>query len=84
MAGVARLEGRFRRLLGGPQNADYLLDPPLLAAELAMLGLAVTCAHSVRQRATTSDGEDVDVVNAVIHAVKPALGSNPHQGGGAG
>ena len=55
---------------GGPQNADWLLDPPVLAAELGALGLDVTRAESVPAKATTADGEDVDVVNAVIRAVR--------------
>lgn len=56
---------------GGPRNADYLLDPPVLAGELRALGLDVSRAESVPARATTSDGEEVDVVNAVIRAVRP-------------
>jgi SAM-dependent methyltransferase len=48
---------------GGPRNPDYLLDPPVLAAELAKLGLDVARAETVRQ--------EVDVVNAVIRAKRP-------------
>lgn len=69
---------------GGPQNADWLLDPPVLAGELGALGLDVTRAETVPQRATTSDGEEVDVVNAVIRAVKPAGSPSRRPGGGAG
>ena len=56
---------------GGPQDPDFLLDPPVLAGELKALGLDVTRADTVRARAPSADGQEVDVVNAVIHAVRP-------------
>ena len=63
---------------GGPKDPDFLLDPPLLAAELEELGLEVTRADTVRARATTAEGEEVAVVNAVIRA------RSPRPAGGAG
>jgi len=71
---------------GGPQNREWLLDPPVLAAELEALGLEVKRAETIRQRATTSDGEEVDVVNAVIRAVRPPPPGHPSRprGDGAG
>jgi len=54
---------------GGPQNPEWLLDPPVLAAELEALGLEVERAETIRQP---------EVVNAVIRATRPP------QGGGAG
>ncbi len=57
---------------GGPRDPDFLLDPPVLAAELEALGLDVTRAESVRLRAPDADGQEVDVVNAVIRAVRTA------------
>ncbi len=56
---------------GGPKDPELLLDPPVLARELGGLGLDVVRADTVRLRAPTMDGEEVDVVNAVIHAVRP-------------
>ena len=56
---------------GGPKDPDFLLKPPVLAAELEELGLEVTRADTVRARATTVDGDEVDVVNAVIRARSP-------------
>ena len=56
---------------GGPKDPDFLLDPPVLAAELEALGLTVLRADTVRARAMTTDGE-VDVVNAVMRAQRPA------------
>ena len=47
----------------GPQDPDFLMDPPLLAAELQALGLHVTKAETVRVP---------EAVNAVIRAVKSA------------
>ncbi|HUR22244.1 MAG TPA: class I SAM-dependent methyltransferase [Acidimicrobiales bacterium] len=47
----------------GPQDPDFLMDPPILAAELRDLGLDVTRAETVRTP---------EAVNAVIRAVKPA------------
>jgi ubiquinone/menaquinone biosynthesis C-methylase UbiE len=47
----------------GPQDPDFLMDPPVLAAELRALGLDVTRAEAVRVP---------EAVNAVIRAVKPA------------
>ena len=46
----------------GPQDPDFLMDPPVLAAELRELGLHVTRAETVRMP---------EAVNAVIRAVKP-------------
>lgn len=46
----------------GPQDPDFLMDPPVLAAELRELGLHVTRAETVRVP---------EAVNAVIRAVKP-------------
>jgi ubiquinone/menaquinone biosynthesis C-methylase UbiE len=46
----------------GPQDPDFLMDPPVLAAELRALGLDVTRAEAVRVP---------EAVNAVIRAVKP-------------
>ena len=60
---------------GGPQNPEWLLDPPVLAAELEALGLEVKRAETIRQQ---------DVVNAVICAVKPAESPSPRPAGGAG
>lgn len=56
---------------GGPKDPELLLDPPVLAVELEALGLEVVRADTVRLRAPTMDGEEVDVVNAVIRAVRP-------------
>ncbi|MDP1805879.1 MAG: class I SAM-dependent methyltransferase [Acidimicrobiales bacterium] len=47
----------------GPQDPDFLMDPPVLAAELRELGLHVTRAEAVRVP---------EAVNAVICAVKPS------------
>ena len=47
----------------GPQDPDFLMDPPVLAAELGELGLQVTRAEAVRVP---------EAINAVIRAVKPA------------
>jgi SAM-dependent methyltransferase len=47
----------------GPQDPDFLMDPPVLAAELRELGLHVARAEAVRVP---------EAVNAVIRAVKPA------------
>ncbi len=55
---------------GGPKDPDFLLDPPVLAAELEALGLTVLRADTVRAKATTTEGE-VEVVNAVIRARRP-------------
>lgn len=52
---------------GGPKDPDFLLDPPVLAAELEALGLTVMRADTVRAKAMTTEGE-VEVVNAVIRA----------------
>ena len=46
----------------GPQDPDFLMDPPLLAAELRALGLDVHRAEAVRVP---------DAVNAVIRATRP-------------
>ena len=56
---------------GGPKDPELLLDPPVLAAQLTDLGLCVVRADTVRLRAPTMDGQEVDVVNAVIRAVRP-------------
>ncbi len=56
---------------GGPQDPDRLLDPPALAEQLRGLGLDVIRADTVPWRAPARDGEEVDVVNAVIRAVRP-------------
>lgn len=56
---------------GGPKDPELLLDPPAVAGELEALGLDVIRADTVRLRAPTMDGEEVDVVNAVIRAVRP-------------
>ena len=47
----------------GPQDPDFLMDPPVLAAELDKLGLHVARAEAVRVP---------EAVNAVIRAVKPS------------
>jgi len=47
----------------GPQDPDFLMDPPILAAELRELGLHVTRAETVRVP---------EAMNAVIRAVKPS------------
>ena len=46
----------------GPQDPDFLMDPPALAAELQDLGLDVTRAETVRVP---------EAVNAVVRAEKP-------------
>lgn len=56
---------------GGPKDPDLLIHPNAFAAELAALGLDVQRAESVRLRVPTSDGQEVDVVDAVIRAVRP-------------
>lgn len=53
----------------GPQDPDFLMDPPVLAAELRALGLDVTRAEAVRIP---------EAVNAVIRATCP----RPGAGGG--
>lgn len=60
---------------GGPQNPEWLLDPPVLAAELEALGLVIRRAETIRQP---------DVVNAVIRAVRPRESPSPPRGDGAG
>jgi SAM-dependent methyltransferase len=57
---------------GGPQDPELLLRPELLAAELEAAGLTVERADTVRLRTTTIDGDEVDVVDALIKAVRPA------------
>jgi len=56
---------------GGPKDPDFLLNPPVLAAELDALGLTVVRAESVPLRTTDADGQEVDVVDSVIRAVRP-------------
>lgn len=56
---------------GGPKDPDILLRPDLIRADLESMGLTVTRADTVRLRTPTSDGQEVDVVDAVIRAVKP-------------
>lgn len=56
---------------GGPRDPSMLVDPPVVRAELEALGLRVTRADTVRLRTPTLDGEEVDVVDAILHAVKP-------------
>ena len=58
---------------GGPQDPELLLRPSALAAELAALGLDVRRAETVPGVAHLNDGPDVEVINAVIKAVKPQL-----------
>ena len=60
---------------GGPQNPEWLLDPPVLARELQALGLHVRRAETIRQP---------DVVNAVIRATKPRPPDGPSRPRGAG
>ena len=60
---------------GGPQNPEWLLDPPVLAAELEALGLVVRRAETIRQP---------DVVKAVIRAVRPRESPCPPRGDGVG
>jgi SAM-dependent methyltransferase len=55
---------------GGPQDPELLLRPAVLAAELEALGLDVTRAEAVRAKAVRAGGEEVDVVNAVVTAVR--------------
>jgi ubiquinone/menaquinone biosynthesis C-methylase UbiE len=57
---------------GGPKDPDLLLNPPVLAAELDALGLTVVRAESVPLRTTDAEGQEVDVVDSVIRAVRPA------------
>ena len=57
---------------GGPQDPEILLRPDEITADLTALGLDVTRADTVRLRTPTSDGTEVDVVDAVIHAQKPS------------
>ena len=57
---------------GGPPNPDLLVRPAELGARLAGAGLEVRRAEAVRLRATNAEGEEVDVVDAVIRAVQPA------------
>ena len=61
---------------GGPKDPSMLVDPPVVAAELASLGLTVTRADTVKLRTPTLDGEEVDVVDAIVHAVKPGRSTN--------
>jgi len=56
----------------GPQDPEFLLNPPVLSAELEALGLTVVRAESVPLRTTDAEGREVDVVDAVIRAVRPA------------
>jgi SAM-dependent methyltransferase len=55
---------------GGPKDPEILLDPPVLAAELAALGLEVVRAETVPLRVATCDGGEALVVDAVIRAVR--------------
>ena len=57
---------------GGPQDAEVLLQPARFAAELSALGLDVARADTVRLRVPAPDGNEVDVVDAVIRATAPA------------
>lgn len=52
----------------GPQDPDFLMDPPVLAAELRDLGLEVTRAETIRIP---------DAVNAVIRATRPRRAAGP-------
>ena len=54
----------------GPQDPDLLLRPAALAEELSALGLEVRRAETVPSKAVRGDGSEVDVVNAVIAAVR--------------
>ena len=56
---------------GGPKDPEILLRPAEIRADLEALGLTVTRADTVRLRTPTSDGQEVDVVDAVIRAVRP-------------
>ncbi|MGH9223978.1 MAG: class I SAM-dependent methyltransferase [Acidimicrobiales bacterium] len=57
---------------GSPKDPELLLQPDVIRADLEALGLAVTRADTVRLRTPTSEGQEVDVVDAVIRAVRPA------------
>ena len=56
---------------GGPRDPELLLRPAALATELAALGLEVRRAESVPATAHLDDGRQVEVVNAVVKAVRP-------------
>ena len=56
---------------GGPQDPEILLQPALARAELEALGLTVTRADTVKLRSPMADGTEVDVVDAVVTAVRP-------------
>ncbi|MFP5319607.1 MAG: class I SAM-dependent methyltransferase [Acidimicrobiia bacterium] len=56
---------------GGPRDPSMLVDPPVVRSELEALALRVARADTVRLRTPTSEGQEVDVVDAIIHAVKP-------------
>jgi SAM-dependent methyltransferase len=56
---------------GGPKDPDVLLQPAVFAAELRELGLDIRRADSVRLRVPGADGQEVDVVDAVISATRP-------------
>jgi SAM-dependent methyltransferase len=63
-------ESNLTRGSGGPQDPELLLRPAALAAELAALGLDVRRAETVPGTAVRTDGTEVEVVNAVISAVR--------------
>lgn len=53
--------------VGGPRDPEILVDPPVVAAELAALGLEVKRADTVRLTTDTGD----TVVDAIIRADRP-------------
>lgn len=57
---------------GGPQDPELLIDPLAFAAELERFGLVVQRADTVPLRVAGPDGADIDVVDAIIRAVRPS------------
>ena len=65
-------ESNLTRGSGGPQDPELLLRPAALFTELTAQGLTVARAETVPGKAVLGDGSEVEVVNAVLTAVRPS------------